>query len=186
METTSHAYQYHTLNPATSLRLLDILPAANSNSPIRIHLRHTTVDAGEPYEALSYTWGLTSDPQTLHVVCDGDEGDSGATLSVTQNCFAALHRLRLPETRRVLWVDAICINQGDVTERSQQVGLMGRIYHGAEQVLIWLGAGTPDSDLAVEFLVPFKEILEVRGIERANFVEGRDGVLRGRFFFFFH
>jgi len=63
---------------------------------------------------------------------------------------------------------------------------MGRIYHGAEQVLIWLGVGTPDSDLAVEFLVPFKEILEVRGIERANFVEGRDGVLRGRFFFFFH
>jgi hypothetical protein len=55
----------------------------------------------------------------------------------------------------------------------------------AEQVLIWLGEGTPDSDLAVEFLVPFKEILEVSGIERADFVEGRNGVLRGRFSFSF-
>ena len=50
---------------------------------------------------------------------------------------------------------------------------MGWVYHGAEQVLIWLGEGTPDSNLAVEFLVPFEKILEVRGIERANFIEGQ-------------
>jgi hypothetical protein len=42
---------------------------------------------------------------------------------------------------RVLWIDALCINQLSIGERNHQVGLMGEIYHGAQAVLVWLGGG---------------------------------------------
>jgi hypothetical protein len=47
--------------------------------------------------------------------------------------------IRFPDRRRFIWADAICINQSDLQERSQQVRLMGNIYRNAERVLIWLG-----------------------------------------------
>lgn len=40
--------------------------------------------------------------------------------------------------RRVLWVDALCINQSDEQERSHQIALMADIYRKASKVLIWL------------------------------------------------
>jgi hypothetical protein len=41
----------------------------------------------------------------------------------------------------VLWTDAVCINQLDVDERSQQVAMMQRVFESAASVLIWLGEG---------------------------------------------
>ncbi|KAK8118392.1 uncharacterized protein PG998_003018 [Apiospora kogelbergensis] len=38
-----------------------------------------------------------------------------------------------------VWADALCINQEDAKERTQQVKLMGRIYRQARTVKIWLG-----------------------------------------------
>ncbi|KAK0715467.1 heterokaryon incompatibility protein-domain-containing protein [Lasiosphaeris hirsuta] len=38
-----------------------------------------------------------------------------------------------------LWVDALCINQADVSERNQQVSIMGQIYSNALRVISWLG-----------------------------------------------
>jgi hypothetical protein len=51
----------------------------------------------------------------------------------------------------MLWIDALCINQRDVQERSHQVQHMAKIYGSAKQVLIWLGewptsASCPHSD----------------------------------------
>ena len=47
--------------------------------------------------------------------------------------------MRLPHKSRVVWIDAICINQTDIEERSQQVEMMGLIYSKAVRNLIWLG-----------------------------------------------
>ncbi|KAG0645851.1 Heterokaryon incompatibility protein [Hyphodiscus hymeniophilus] len=58
----------------------------------------------------------------------------------------ALRRLRHHEKERVLWVDAICIDQEDDKERGHQVGLMCKIYSKAHQVLIWLGEKSQDVD----------------------------------------
>jgi len=52
----------------------------------------------------------------------------------------------------MLWIDAICINQESIAERSQQVPIMGDIYKTAQRVFIWLGKGTKDSNLAFEHL----------------------------------
>jgi len=63
----------------------------------------------------------------------------GSGIEVTVSLFTALRRFRYPDTRRVLWADAICINQGDNNERSSQIQLMGRVYKACWEVLIWLG-----------------------------------------------
>ncbi len=83
------------------------------------------------YEALSYVWGNAVFPETL---CLGEKG----THAITTNLSRCLVALRKPDSVRVLWVDAVCINQQDVKEKSQQVALMGKIYRGAKTVLIWL------------------------------------------------
>lgn len=66
-------------------------------------------------------------------------------MQVTPNLSAALDRLRLDTETRMLWVDALCINQVDNTERSQQVAQMGKIYSDARETIAWLGRGTTGS-----------------------------------------
>jgi hypothetical protein len=50
----------------------------------------------------------------------------------------------------MLWVDAICIDQTDASEKSYQVGLMARIYMQAHQVIVWLGDGDRESYFTLE------------------------------------
>lgn len=109
----------------------------------------------EPYEALSYTWSSTAPADMCDICVNGRQG-----FSVTGNLFAALQRLRLSarsgELRkssrcRTLWVDAICINQHDTSERRHQVQLMGLIYYSASVVLMWLGDGESASQEPAQF-----------------------------------
>lgn len=83
------------------------------------------------YEALSYTWG---DGDAVPITINGRQG-----LTVTSNLAAALRRFRLQYKSRMLWVDALCINQADLAERAGQVRLMGDIFSSATGVLVWLG-----------------------------------------------
>ncbi|KAH7377810.1 heterokaryon incompatibility protein-domain-containing protein [Pyrenochaeta sp. MPI-SDFR-AT-0127] len=53
--------------------------------------------------------------------------------------MASFRHLRDVTNDMVLWVDAVCINQMDTAEKSQQVALMGQIYRQCSQVRIWLG-----------------------------------------------
>ncbi|KAI0145535.1 heterokaryon incompatibility protein-domain-containing protein [Xylariaceae sp. FL1272] len=67
----------------------------------------------------------------------------GGVVGVTANCCGVLRRLRRRgeegKVRVRLWVDAVCIDQGNVAERIMQVGIMGRIYGRAGRVLVYLG-----------------------------------------------
>jgi hypothetical protein len=99
---------------------------------------HDFDEAIPKFTALSYTWGSQEDPKTI--LLDGREA------TITSNLHAALTHLRQSESKEVLWIDALCINQQDVKERNQQVRLMRDIYMVAEGVLAWLGPATPDLD----------------------------------------
>jgi hypothetical protein len=66
--------------------------------------------------------------------------------------MAALRHLRSSDSLRVLWIDAICINQEDIPERKTEVQRMGSIYGLAAQTVIWLGPASENSDLAMETL----------------------------------
>jgi hypothetical protein len=60
-------------------------------------------------------------------------------VEVTQNLATALVYLRHNSEPRVLWIDALSINQEDVEERSSQVARMADIYRLADRVVVWLG-----------------------------------------------
>ncbi|KAK6193662.1 hypothetical protein LQW54_012245 [Pestalotiopsis sp. IQ-011] len=51
----------------------------------------------------------------------------------------ALKRARMRHYTRIVWIDAVCINQDDIGERGHQVGLMPQIYSGAKTVLMYIG-----------------------------------------------
>ncbi|RTE78327.1 hypothetical protein BHE90_007203 [Fusarium euwallaceae] len=95
------------------IRMLHLEPGWGS-TPISctIHLISLTSDPPPKYEALSYTWG---DPKVTREIIV-----NGYLVNVTFNLYSALYRLRQPEEMRILWVDALCINQTDVDERGQQ------------------------------------------------------------------
>lgn len=114
----------------SQIRLLNLLPG-NERQRIECALFTATLEEkGFTYEALSYTWGSKHTTDTILL--------DGKPCLVTSNLNDALRRLRHPDESRILWVDAICINQQNDTERSQQVGLMRRIYSQASKVVIWL------------------------------------------------
>ncbi len=76
----------------------------------------------------------------------------GRIIRVGPNLWLALQRLRLGDERRVVWIDAICIDQEDTLELSNQVVPMGLIYSQTEQVVVCLGVETKGSHDAVAFL----------------------------------
>jgi len=126
------------------IRLFSLFPG-RSNSHIRGHLfnigtEHIVRDSPEiNYEALSYVWGNEKDQDWIFV--------NDSLFKVTRNLHAALSLLRLCDRERILWIDAICINQMDDDERGHQVSLMREIYESASQVLVWFGeAGMHGSD----------------------------------------
>ncbi|CAF3504471.1 unnamed protein product [Fusarium graminearum] len=99
-----------------------------------------------PYEAISYTWAtISGNRQKDHAIFIGK---SWSMLPITENCFDALTSCRLEDEDRYLWVDSICINQSDISERTHQVGLMRQIYSAANRVLIYLSVDHASSDPA--------------------------------------
>jgi len=133
-------YQYSPLPGSRDIRLLRFLKADTTPTCTFIQI---SLDKSPPYLALSYTWGSGFPKHVIHV--DGKE------LTVGENLYAALKVLQHSRTTiRYLWVDAICINQTNLAERSQQVGLMNAIYRCAERVVVWLGSEADDSDFAIE------------------------------------
>jgi hypothetical protein len=89
---------------------------------------------------------------------------------ITSNLEAALQQLRLVDEPRVLWIDAICINQDDVHERSRQVWIMQEIYAKARQVIVWLGPEREDDNRAFASLESLRSQLD--GQENSWFLVG--------------
>ncbi|KAG7290494.1 hypothetical protein NEMBOFW57_000496 [Staphylotrichum longicolle] len=125
------------------VRVLELHPGSG-DQPLSGTLRSISLESLVECEALSYVWGTPS----------GGEIDlgSGQCLSIGFNLKEALHYIRHPQRPRMLWIDAICINQDDIHEKSHQVQLMAEIYSRCESVLVWLGTATPHSHLGLEIL----------------------------------
>lgn len=96
------------------------------------------------YTALSYCWGDESVMTNAML--------NGTPIPVTVNLDKALRYLRQRKTKLV-WVDAICINQSDLTEKSLQVRNMKQIYHQATTTIAWLGDHNGDeAEMGLKFL----------------------------------
>ena len=116
--------------PNPKVRLLYLHPGA-SHEPLHCSIEAVELKHLPSYEAISYVWGSGSEKE--NIVCDGKRLPIAVTLA------SALRRVRRLDRTRLVWADAICINQGDVEERSDQVRYMASIYSKVEQVLVWLG-----------------------------------------------
>ena len=147
------SFRYKALeHPNSDVRLLELLPGSG-----RVQCRLKVVKLSEnttPYEPLSYCWG----EQTRRVSILVDD----APFDIGVNLHAALKRLRLESQIRMLWVDAICINQHEKgrDEKSSQVSFMRHIFQGGQRTLVWLGEHDGKTALAfriIEFLSEYAE-----------------------------
>lgn len=141
-----------------------MLPADNPEDDVALTLRTIPLDEAEnvPFEALSYVWG--SPDHSSKVLVHG----SGTNIPTTPNLIQALKSLRSDVVVEPpwMWIDAICVNQQDLDERSQQVQYMATIYSKAAKVVAWVGPPTCDSDIALNY---FEDINRHVSFDYENF-----------------
>jgi hypothetical protein len=135
-------YQYAALGTPDSIRLIDILPGV-ADSPLKCKLVPVAFSDKPVFEALSYTWGKPEFPNKLEEVTT-----DVSTLYITNNLCDALRALRSEHESRLLWVDAVCINQKDDVEKAVQVAMMKDVYGKAAKIVVWLGKEHDDPDVA--------------------------------------
>ncbi|KAK1707925.1 heterokaryon incompatibility protein-domain-containing protein [Colletotrichum lupini] len=131
------------------IRLVQIRPLVDgqvsAKNTIALDIKHASLDEpGLSYAALSYVWGSATNTTAIDI--------EGASFNATLNLHLALKQLRMNAVDSWLWIDAICIKQTDLKEKSWQINAMRDIYSGADMVYMWLGPGTENSDAAMDFL----------------------------------
>jgi hypothetical protein len=161
---STEKYQYHPIKSPDQLRILKLLPG-RGDEPIQVKLRHRPLSFLPRCEELSYEWG--SPTRDHDIYCEGK------ILKVTGNLLAALKRLRhtksvsramkelrAPWNPRLLWIGAVCINQEDIIERSEQVKLMANIYRTVGRTLVWIGEEPPLTREAFLLIPMLAKIIE--------------------------
>jgi hypothetical protein len=145
---------YSDLQDSDEIRLLCLEPRS-SGDKIECTIKHVKFSDSPVYEALSYMWGPQNVLQYIFV--------SGNNILVRENLWCALQHLRLESENRVLWIDAMCINQQNIHERNHQVAQMRMIYKQARRVVVWLGPSDPSSVLGFQSLNNPGEWMELAG-----------------------
>ncbi|CAG5156179.1 uncharacterized protein ALTATR162_LOCUS4026 [Alternaria atra] len=122
---------YEPLPAGEFIRVLKLHPG-DTEYDIECSLEVMDIESSKgSYEAISYVWGDAND--TVDVHCNGLQ------VSITVSLGDALRNFRHPSEPRLLWADALCINQENDQEKGHQVKRMGQVYANAKCVLIWLG-----------------------------------------------
>jgi hypothetical protein len=168
-------YHYTTLpRLGSAVRLLKLQPSLSRDQEIICELVNQDLEDGRAwtYEALSHAWGQV--PRDDHIKIQ--EEDKFYNLNVTHTLSLALRALRHKRSLRTLWIDAICINQEDWEEKSQQVSKLRKIYAMASKVCIWLGEADDDSKIAIDFIK--HSVLKLENLD--ELFKNQDGVLGWR------
>lgn len=136
-------YQYESLSTETqsNIRLLKLYPGSGYEM-IRLDMYKVNLGEHPDYETLSYEWGEKFG--TIPVECEG------RYLRITPNLKVALKAIRFTDQPRTLWIDALCIDQSNISERNQQVEQMTDIYRNAAATLVWLGPEKKKTEGAFE------------------------------------
>ncbi|KAK5688832.1 hypothetical protein LTS10_000810 [Elasticomyces elasticus] len=145
MEALDYTDDMLRLHDLTDIRLLQLYPLLDDGE-LSCSLAVFDQAAIPRYNCLSYTWGphlLNMSENALQTLDDGTLLCNGRCIPIAHNlstALAALAREQLTEGSVThYWVDAISINQADVTERNSQVGQMHRIFREAYATIAWLG-----------------------------------------------
>lgn len=158
-------------NTRNEIRLLALLPARDTTDTT-VHCTlstHFLADAPD-YAALSYVWGDANLTRTILV--------DGQTVHVTTNLADALAQLR-DFGVQTLWVDALCIDQTNDEEKSQQVQKMSDIYRRAGTVVAWVGLADGESGRGVAAVKVLAGVAEAVGLVNV-LLPGVGGVAKWR------
>jgi Heterokaryon incompatibility protein (HET) len=146
-EESSPLFQHQPLDPQrTQIRLLRL--SDSDTNTINITLGNFDLEECPPYIALSYMWGPPKPIREISI--------DGRPFNIRENLWHFLDSVRKVRKRvyvatvptrfvdvevrqHYLWIDQICIQQSNSSERNHQVKMMGQIFGGASEVLIWLG-----------------------------------------------
>ncbi|KAL8942516.1 MAG: hypothetical protein Q9216_001617 [Gyalolechia sp. 2 TL-2023] len=134
---------YKPLSSSKWIRLCTIHRPKNDG--FHFVLEKFLLDSAPPYRALSYTWGPAEGGFVPH---DGDRVNllvNGRNRSLPANLIIALLNLSDGDLSGYYWIDALCIDQLNDKERSEQVMVMDKIFQRAAAVNVWLGKGYPDT-----------------------------------------
>ncbi|KAL3427255.1 Heterokaryon incompatibility protein 6, OR allele 6 [Phlyctema vagabunda] len=129
-----HRFSYDDLDSVPgvqTIRLLELQCGAIDDELV-CRIKTTSLRDHPDYEAISYCWGPS------HVV-DRVVCNNKTYLPLNQSLSSALKHFRHLEKPRLLWADAICIDQSNADEKSKQVNMMRDVYRQARRVLVWLG-----------------------------------------------
>ncbi|KAF3052477.1 hypothetical protein E8E11_010558 [Didymella keratinophila] len=161
-------------NTQNEIRLLNILPINEDSARVCCLMDTHCLDDELVYSALSYTWGAENIARGVIVVNDH-------SALVTKNLSDALHRLRDDGVHKV-WVDAICIDQGNKQEKAHQVQKMGMIYRMASTVLSWIGPEDEDSDRGMQVMSRIAAIARSLRLQSVfdPYIDNHDSEERGR------
>ncbi|KAF6816139.1 heterokaryon incompatibility [Colletotrichum plurivorum] len=132
------------LTHSRCIRVIDISHNGDRNAPLRGSLRVVNLKDSPQFRALSYVWGdCSGNEYTLHC--------NGCDIPITKNCRDAIASLRSQHADLTIWIDAVCINQGDEKEKTSQIQMMEEIYTWAQAAFVWslasFGARRALSDL---------------------------------------
>jgi hypothetical protein len=136
-------YAYCLLKGPKWVRILELFPSIDHTDPLEGRITHVNcesleADAASPmlnYDAVSYTWGDVSYSHDLII----RDSERLCVMKITAVVDSMLRWFRKPARTLYLWIDALCLNQSDVEELSEQVKVMAEIYSQAQKVRIWMG-----------------------------------------------
>jgi hypothetical protein len=125
------------------LLVIEIQESGSDNDPLKLGLMPYSFDGLEDqtpiaYSAISYTWGHPSDK--IDIFCDGKAISVPKTLASFLETFRRRNSAMKTHGRLLLWADAVCIDQSNLSEKAVQIPLMAEIYSRASRVCIWLGS----------------------------------------------
>ncbi|KAG8528317.1 uncharacterized protein KY384_007234 [Bacidia gigantensis] len=164
-------YKYQGLSGGREIRLLKLFPGSKG-SELKCDLEIVNIDTDIDdclWSAISYCWATEYWPDRPFLLrCDSSDTERSTFLEVSRTLFNLLTQLQDEETHRYLWIDAICINQSNVVERSQQVNMMGEIYGKANQVIVWLG---PEDGRTQAVFAAFELLVSMRTPENPQGME---------------
>jgi hypothetical protein len=143
MATLPDSILYSPLVNTDEIRLIELQPCSTPGT-IECTIQHARLSERPSYEALSYMWGSPASLKLIRI--------NACYVYVREKLWSALNYLRLKIKPRLIWIDALCINQQNVIERNHQVEQMGRIYSEAQRVVAWLGESDARSALVFQLL----------------------------------
>jgi uncharacterized protein (UPF0335 family) len=176
VEKVQQRHVYSELGPGEDIRVLVVEKGAPDEN-IRCNLVTSSLPPPKDkcYEALSYYWG--NDEKRIKIDITSYNNSTSQTRAsfggvqqkkfwIRSNLHDALKELRSTEHDVTLWVDAICINQENKAEKTEQISKMHEIYSQAYNVCIWLGVGEEDAESNKQMFRFIRQTLDLRRLDQ--------------------